>query len=99
MPENTAARSFPTPLDEALRRAQIVDARNALWPSEPEIADAEAGVRARLIDEFLAASAAFDQVAVDGALAEARTYDLANPDHPPVLDELIAIHEHSAAAA
>ncbi|MEV8474853.1 hypothetical protein [Streptomyces sp. NPDC051173] len=92
-------RSFPTPLEEALRRSRIVDARNALWPSEAEVVDAEAGVRARLIASFLAASAAFDQVAVDGALAEARTYDLANPGHPPVLNELIAIHEHSAEAA
>ncbi|GAA3032419.1 hypothetical protein FHS39_002564 [Streptomyces olivoverticillatus] len=99
MPENTTVRSFPTPLEEMRRRAQIIDARNALWPSEAEVVDAEAAVRAELIASFLAASAAFDQVAVDGALAEARTYDLANPDAQPVLDELIAIHEHSAEAA
>ncbi|MFV8127515.1 hypothetical protein [Streptomyces syringium] len=98
MPEPTI-RTFPTPLDEMLRRSQLVDARNALWPSEAELVDAEAAVRAELINGFLAASAAFDQVAIDSALAEARTYDLANPDSPPVLDELTAIRDHSAVAA
>ncbi|MFI8942723.1 hypothetical protein [Streptomyces syringium] len=98
MPEPTT-RTFPTPLDEMLRRSQLADARNALWPSEAELADAEAAVRARLIADFLAASATFDQVAIGGALADARTYDLANPDSPPVLDELAAIRDHSAVAA
>ncbi|MEW2578378.1 hypothetical protein [Streptomyces syringium] len=93
MSEFTTTRTYPTPLDEMLRRAQLDDARIAAWPSEAELADAEAAVRAELIASFLAAS---DQVAIDGALAEARIFDLLNPGSPPVLEELVAIREYSA---
>ncbi|MFE7566239.1 hypothetical protein ACFU76_04635 [Streptomyces sp. NPDC057539] len=67
-------------------------------PSDGEIAEAEAGVRAGIVTDYLAAKRTGNRAGIAKALLAAMSLDAANPDEPAVMDEIDAIR-YSAAAA
>ncbi|MDX2732857.1 hypothetical protein [Streptomyces sp. PA03-2a] len=65
-------------------------------PSDAEIADAQADVRADIVTAYSRAKSLGHRAGVAKALLLAMNYDAANPDEPPVMDE---IHTRYDAAA
>ncbi|WP_392750591.1 hypothetical protein [Streptomyces sp. LN590] len=65
-------------------------------PSDAEIADAQADVRAEIVTAYSKAKSRNHRAGIAKALLLAMTYDAANPDEPPVMDE---IHTRYDAAA
>ncbi|MFI0914336.1 hypothetical protein [Streptomyces abikoensis] len=93
------SRRFPTPLEEARRRADLIDARNAQWPSVVELEAGEAEVRAMVVDDYVAALGRGDRVASGAAMAEAVTFDLLNPGRESLREELAAAGRRAGRAA
>ncbi|MEU9470447.1 hypothetical protein AB0D78_28285 [Streptomyces avermitilis] len=58
---------------------------------------AEADVRARYVAAYLADDRAGDVIARDWTLYEIEMYDAANPDQPPLMDEIDALDTPAAA--
>ncbi|QIJ61426.1 hypothetical protein [Streptomyces sp. JB150] len=66
-------------------------------PSEPAVDAAEAEVRARYVADYLADVRRGDVIAKDWTLYEIEMYDAANPDLPPLMDEIRGLHLPAAA--
>ncbi|MFC4512566.1 hypothetical protein [Streptomyces ehimensis] len=96
---SSMSRRFPTPFEEARRRADLVDARNAQWPSVVELEAGEAEVRAMVVADYAAAVRRRDRAAADAAMAEAVTFDLLNPGRESLREELAAAGRRAGRAA
>ena len=66
-------------------------------PSESVIAEAEAAVRAGFIADYLAALRTRDVITLDRLGYEIGLYDAANPEQPPLMDEIHGLHTPAAA--
>ncbi|MFD8919432.1 hypothetical protein ACFV0Y_16635 [Streptomyces sp. NPDC059569] len=67
-------------------------------PSDAEIAEAEADVRAGIVTDYLAAKRTNHRAGIARALFAAMSLDAASPDEPAVMDEIDAIRWSVAAA-
>lgn len=63
-------------------------------PFEAIVARAEAAIRAGFITDYLAASNLIDRAHI---AYEVALYDEANPDQPPLMDEIRGLHLPAAA--
>lgn len=66
-------------------------------PFEEVVAKAEAAVRAGFIADYLAANRAGDLVTRAQIAYEVELYDAANPDQPPLMDEIRGLRTPAAA--
>lgn len=66
-------------------------------PFEAITAKAEAAVRAGFIADYLAASRQGDLITRAWIAYEVELYDAANPDQPPLMDEIRGLHLPAAA--
>ncbi|CAL9664712.1 hypothetical protein SUDANB1_07151 [Streptomyces sp. enrichment culture] len=66
-------------------------------PSEPHVDEAAAAVRARYVDSYLSDVRRGDVIATDWTLYEIEMYDAANPEQPPLMDEIRGLHLPAAA--
>ncbi|TXS22418.1 hypothetical protein EAO70_06035 [Streptomyces sp. adm13(2018)] len=65
-------------------------------PSEQELAEIEAGLRAGIVTDFLAAQRAGDRLAAFAAEHLAERIDQSTPDGPRLTDELDALRHLAA---
>ncbi|WP_435643849.1 hypothetical protein ACR9VJ_26340 [Streptomyces sp. H49] len=63
-------------------------------PFEAIVAKSEGAVRAGFISDYLAATNAIDRAHI---AYEVTLYDAANPDEPPLMDEIRGLHQPAAA--
>lgn len=66
-------------------------------PFEQVVEQAEAAVRASFIADYLAASRAGDVIGLDRLAYEIELYDAANPEQPPLMDEIAGLSTPAAA--
>lgn len=65
--------------------------------SESVIDEAAAAVRAQYVDHYLSDVRRGDVIARDWTLYEIGLYDAANPEQPPLMDEIDGLHLPAAA--
>jgi hypothetical protein len=65
--------------------------------SESVIDEAAASIRAQYVDHYLSDVRRGDVIARDWTLYEVEQYDAANPEQPPLMDEIRGLHLLAAA--